>query len=96
MTRLLSAFLIGIFFATMSSAQDVVGTYRLIAFAVDYDDGTSVDFFGKNPNGYLIIIPKRLVAILAAENRKFGTSVDEKAALLNSLTSISTIGKALV
>jgi hypothetical protein len=36
---------------------------------------------GKSPRGYAILTPTRWMNVFTAENRKFGTSVEEKAAL---------------
>jgi len=40
---------------------------------------------GKAPRGYLVLTLTRLITFFTAENRKFGTSVDEKAALFDAL-----------
>jgi hypothetical protein len=81
------ALLLAFTLVNAASAQSLVGTYKLVSFTADYDDGSSINFFGKQPNGYIIITPKTLMALLVSENRKAGTTVDEKAALLNSLIS---------
>ncbi len=46
---------------------------------------TNETYMGKAPCGYLVLTPTRAINFYAAENRKFGTSVDEKAALFDSL-----------
>ena len=42
---------------------------------------------GKSPNGYLVITPTRIVFFFTAEKRQFGTSLADKAALLDTLTA---------
>ena len=46
---------------------------------------------GKTPQGYLVLTPTRLITLYTAENRKFGTSVDEKAALLDSMAGYAGV-----
>ena len=89
MKRFLLALLVGLTLVTTASAQSLVGTYKLVSFTADYDDGSSTDFFGKQPNGHLIITPKRLMVLLVSESRKAGSTVDDKAALLKSVISYS-------
>ena len=40
---------------------------------------------GKAPRGYLVLTPTRALAFYTADNRKFGTTVDEKAALFDTM-----------
>jgi Lipocalin-like domain len=74
-------------FPIASSAQQLVGTYKLLSFNADYDDGASKEVFGKLPSGYLILTPKRLMVILVSEGRMPGSTPDQKAALLSSMFS---------
>ena len=71
----------------LASAQSVVGTYKLISFTADYEDGTSEDFFGKQPVGFLILTPNRLMTIIVPENRTPAATPEQRAALLGSLIS---------
>ncbi len=64
--------------------QSLVGTYKLSSLVVDMD-GKPYEQMGKSPQGYLVFTPTRFIYLVTAENRKFGTSVDEKAALLDSM-----------
>ena len=89
MLRLLIAFLLSLALSSIASAQQIVGTWKLISFTSNYDDGSSVDPFGKQPNGYLVITPKRLMALLVSDTRKAGATPDDKVALLNSIISYS-------
>ena len=70
--------------------QSLVGTYKLVSLAVEAD-GKLYQQMGKTPEGYLVLTPTCLITLYVAENRKFGTSVDEKAALLDSMASYAGI-----
>ncbi len=89
MQRFLLAFLLSFALSTVASAQQIVGTYKLISFTSDYSDGTTVEAFGKLPNGYTIITPKRFMSLLVSDTRKAGTTADDKTALYNSLIAYS-------
>jgi hypothetical protein len=64
--------------------QSLVGTYKLVSLTPEVD-GKPFQPMGKAPHGYLVFTPTRFITFVTAENRKFGTSVDEKAALFDSL-----------
>jgi hypothetical protein len=66
--------------------QPIVGTYRIVSYVIEID-GQPREIFGKSPRGYVIITPTRITFVITAENRKFGTSVEEKAALWDSMIS---------
>lgn len=87
MKRILLSILAVLATPGISSAQQLVGTYKLLSFSADYDDGTSKEVFGKQPSGYLILTPKRLMAILVSENRTAGSTPEQKAALQTSMFS---------
>ena len=85
MVRFISALILVLLIATPTlGQQSVVGTYKLVSLAVEID-GTPTEGMGKAPHGYLVLTPTRFVAFYTTDNRKFGTSVDEKAALFDSL-----------
>ena len=67
--------------------QSLVGTYKLVSFTVDVDDQPPRETMGKSPRGYLVLTPTRWIHVITAENRKFGTSVEEKSALWESLST---------
>lgn len=69
--------------------QSLVGTYKLVSFTVEVDGQPSRETMGKSPRGYVIFTPTRWMNVFTAENRKFGTSVEDKAALWDSLVSYS-------
>ena len=64
-----------------------VGIYKLVSFAIEIDGQAALEVMGKSPRGSLILMPTRWVHIITGENRKFGTSVEEKSALLDSLSA---------
>ena len=66
--------------------QSLVGTYKFVNQTVVVE-GVSSEPMGKNPGGYLVITPTRLVMVCAAENRKPAKTPEEKAALLDSLVA---------
>jgi hypothetical protein len=87
MVRLISALILVLLIATPTlGQQSLVGTYKLVSLVVEAD-GKPYEPLGKAPHGYLVITPTRYMYFFTAENRKFGTSVDEKAALLDSLVA---------
>ena len=68
--------------------QSLVGTYKIISHDVQVD-GTPYKALGKAPHGYLVITPTRWVVFYTSDNRKFGTSAADKAALLDTLAGWS-------
>lgn len=85
MKKLILSLLLALSFAMTASAQQPLGTYKLVSFKAVSDDGTSSDFFGANPQGYVVITPKRFITILVSGDRQSGKTADEKVALFNSL-----------
>ena len=70
--------------------QSFVGTYKLVSLVVEVD-GTPRQTMGKAPHGYLVFTPTRFIIFITADNRKFGTSVDEKAALFETLVGYAGV-----
>jgi hypothetical protein len=66
--------------------QSLVGTYKMVSMVVEAD-GKPYEPLGKAPHGYLVLTPTHFIYFFTAENRKFGTSVDAKAALLDSMVA---------
>ena len=64
--------------------QSLVGTYKLVSLVTEVD-GTPTQNMGKAPRGYLVFTPTHFITFITADNRKFGISIAEKAALLDSL-----------
>jgi len=89
MLRLICAFVLVLSIASPSlGQQSLVGTYKLISTDVVVG-GSATQPLGKTPHGYVVLTPTRAVFFFTAENRKFGTSVDEKAALFDTLVGWS-------
>ena len=89
MVRFICALILVLLITTPSlGQQSLVGTYKII-YHDGQVDGTAMQPFGKAPHGYIVLTPTRFVAFHTGDNRKFGTSVDEKAALLDTLAGWS-------
>jgi hypothetical protein len=89
MVRLISALSLMILIATPSlGQQSLVGTYKIISQDVEVG-GAVTQPLGKAPHGYLVLTPTRFVAFYTSDNRKFGTSAADKAALLDTLVGWS-------
>lgn len=74
---------------TESSANPIVGTWRLVSFEMEVQ-GTNGRIFpmGRAPSGYLSFLPDgRMAVVLTGEGRKAGTSEQERAALYSSLVA---------
>jgi hypothetical protein len=85
MLRLICAFILVLSIASPSlGQQSLVGTYKIVSHDVQVN-GTALQPLGKAPHGYIVFTPTRFVAFYTGANRKFGTSVDEKAALIDTL-----------
>ena len=86
MKRLICALVLALLIATPSlGQQSLVGTYKIVSHEVQYTGGTAIQPYGKAPRGYLVLTPTRYVTFYTADNRKFGASVADKAALLDTL-----------
>lgn len=70
--------------------QSLVGTYKLVS-QVPMVEGKQYEPMGKATHGYLVITPTHFIYFATAENRKFGTPVAEKAALLDSLVAYAGV-----
>jgi hypothetical protein len=91
MLRLICAFVLVLSIASPSlGQQSLVGTYKVISTDVEVG-GSATQPLGKTPHGYLVLTPTRAVFFFTAENRKFGASVDEKAALFDTLVGWSGV-----
>jgi hypothetical protein len=75
--------------ATTCYAQSLpTGTFKVVAFTLEIDGATTTPY-GKSPRGVVVLTPDRFIGIVTAENRKFGTSLAEKAALWESMVAYS-------
>lgn len=85
MVRFICALVLVLLMSTPSlGQQSLVGTYKLVSLVLEVD-GTPRQQMGKAPHGYLVLTPTRAITFITAENRKFGTSVDDKATLFDTL-----------
>jgi len=89
MVRLICAFVLVLSIASPSlGQQSLVGTYKFVSHVLEMG-GTSNEYLGKSPRGYLVLTPTRAINFYTGEKREFGTSVAEKAGLFDSLVGWS-------
>jgi hypothetical protein len=78
-------------FADDAAAQ-LVGTWRLVSWLVKFDGGDTVEPYGPNARGRLVLTPdRRWIVILTGADRKPAKSVEEKAALLDTVLAYSGV-----
>jgi hypothetical protein len=86
MVRLICGLVLVLLIATPTlGQQSLVGTYKLVSLVNELDGVPNQQMGGSN--GYLVLTPTHFIYFITAGNRKFGTSVDDKAALLDSLVA---------
>jgi hypothetical protein len=86
MVRFICALVLVLLLASPSlGQQSVVGTYKVVSLVAEVDGKPFQGSLGKAPHGYLVITPTHFIYFFTADTRKFGTSVDEKAALFDTL-----------
>ena len=91
MKRLICALILVLLIVTPSlGQQSLVGTYKLVSLVAELD-GTPSQTMGKAPHGYLVFTPTHFITFITAENRKFGTSEAEKAALFDTLVGYAGV-----
>ena len=67
-------------------ADDLVGVWKLKSFSLQVLGEQPTDIFGEHPIGYLILtVEGRMMTIITRADRKPATTVDERAALLDSM-----------
>jgi hypothetical protein len=89
MLRLMCALALVLVIVSPSLAeQSSVGTYKQVSFAVEVD-GAPIRAGEKGSHGYVVITPTRIIAFSTSDNRKFGTSAADKAALLDTMSAWS-------
>jgi hypothetical protein len=89
MLRLICALVLVLLIASPSlGQQSLVGTYKLVS-QVQEIAGTPLEPYGKSPHGYLVLTPTFAVMFYTSDNRKFGTSMAEKAALFETVAGWS-------
>jgi hypothetical protein len=87
MIRLVGALVLLFLVASPSLAQQsLLGTYKLVSIAIEIDGKASE---ATTSHGHFIVTPKRASMFYTGINRKFGSSMEEKAALFDSLVAWS-------
>jgi Lipocalin-like domain len=72
------------------AAAQLVGTWKLVSWLTKFDGGEIVEPYGPNAKGRLVLTPDgHWIIILTGANRKPAKSVEEKAALLDSMLAYS-------
>lgn len=92
MYRFIHALLLGsgLSISAMCLAQEsLIGTYRLVSFTQELDGSPPQETMGKSPRGYTIFTATRWMNIFGSEDRKFGTTAEDKAGLYDSLVAYS-------
>jgi Lipocalin-like domain len=90
MWKLVVMFLSFAFLPAAAIADDVakvVGTWKLVSFWNEFQDGSEGrPAYGKNATGYIIFTPEgRMMAIVEAEGRKAAQNDEDRAAAFRSL-----------
>ncbi|HEY7297287.1 MAG TPA: lipocalin-like domain-containing protein [Xanthobacteraceae bacterium] len=76
-------------------ATQLTGTWKLVSWLTKFDGGDTVEPYGSNPKGRLVLTPdSHWIIILTGANRKPAKTIEEKAALLESMLAYS--GKFIV
>jgi hypothetical protein len=74
------------------AATQLVGTWKLISWLTRFDGGDTVEPYGPNAKGRLVLTPdRRWIIVLTGANRKPAKSVEEKAALLDTVLAYSGV-----
>ena len=82
-------------FSWAQDAAQLTGTWKLVAWSTKFDGGDAIEPYGSNPKGRLVLTPDRhWIIILTGANRKPAKTIEEKAALLDSM--IAYTGKFTV
>jgi hypothetical protein len=70
--------------------DDLIGVWKLRSFSLQVLGEPAREIFGANPQGYLILTAEgRMMTILTRADRKPATTVEEQAALLQSMVAYS-------
>ena len=72
------------------AAKQLAGTWKVVSLLTKFDGGDTVEPFGPNPNGRLVLTPEGVwIIILTAANRGPAKNLEEKAALIDSMLAYS-------
>ncbi len=90
MTSRLLALLLICAGAPTALAQELVGTWKLLAFQTILDNDAPKDLYGSAPKGFLVLTREgRMIAILTAQSRQAGVGDTERAGLHKTMISYS-------
>lgn len=75
--------------AQSDGSRNVVGTWKLVSFVNEFQDGSERGAaYGKRPTGYIIFTPEgRMMSIVEAEGRKSPQTDEDRAAAFRTLIS---------
>src|SRR5215510_15221362 len=72
------------------AAKQLAGTWKVVSLLTKFDGGDTVEPFGPNPNGRLVLTPEGVwIIILTGTTRGPAKTPEEKAALLDSMLAYS-------
>lgn len=85
----LFVFLIAVEPSFADDSAKIIGIWKLVAYEIEIQaTGQKEPVMGQNPTGYVIFTPEgRMMGILTGEGRKAAKTIQDRAGLLNSLTS---------
>jgi Lipocalin-like domain len=74
------------------ASTQLIGTWKLVSWSTKFDGGDTVEPYGPNAKGRLVLTPdRRWIIILTGANRRPAKSVEEKATLLDSMLAYSGV-----
>jgi hypothetical protein len=73
------------------AAKQLAGTWRVVSLLTKFDGGDTVEPFGPNPKGRLVLTPEGvwIIILTGANSRGPAKNLEEKAALLDSMLAYS-------
>ena len=73
------------------AAKQLAGTWKVVSLLTKFDGGDTVEPFGPNPKGRLVLTPEGvwIIILTGANNRGPAKTLEEKAALLDSMLAYS-------
>jgi len=73
--------------AIADDREKLIGTWKLISFENEFQDGSPRRaVYGQHPTGYIILTAEgRMMAVVVGEGRKSATTDEERASLLRSM-----------
>ncbi len=90
MKRLMLVLLFVLTGGPMASAQELIGTWKLVAFQTIFDNDPPKEVYGARPKGILVLTREgRMIAILTAQERQVGMGDAERASLHRTMIAYS-------